>query len=272
MVTQALRSALFYILFLGQTVILAIVLGILGLVCGRTGIGLAIARYWGNANLFFLRWIIGMRTEVSGAENIPPGGCIIASKHQSDWDVFAVLPFIERPAYIVKKELMRIPFFGWAARSLGCIEVDRAKGSEAIPDMLRQARVELAAGAGIIIFPEGTRRAPLAAPNYKYGLARMYVELGVPVVPVALNSGLFWGRNSLVLWPGRARAVFLPPIPAGLSLEEFQARLIETIETKSNVLALEAVKQGLTRPLTTELSERIAIAKQAEDGRQTTTY
>ena len=140
MALRALRSALFYLAFLGQTVILAIVVGTIGILFGRTRIGLAIARYWGNANLFLLRVLVGIRTEVTGIENLPVGGCIIASKHQSDWDVFAVLPHVERPAYIVKKELMRIPFFGWAARSLGCIEVDRRKGGDAIPAMLAEAK------------------------------------------------------------------------------------------------------------------------------------
>jgi len=261
MALRALRSALFYLAFLGQTVILAIIVGTIGIIFGRTRIGLAIARYWGNANLFLLRILVGIRTEVTGIENLPPGGCIIASKHQSDWDVFAVLPHVERPAYIVKKELMRIPFFGWAARSLGCIEVDRKKGGDAIPSMLAEAKRELDAGARIIIFPEGTRRAPLAPPAYKYGLARMYSELGVPVVPVALNSGLFWGRNSLLLWPGTARAEFLPAIPPGLALEDFQKQLIDTIETKSNLLALEAIDEGLARPLTPALAERIAALK-----------
>jgi 1-acyl-sn-glycerol-3-phosphate acyltransferase len=258
---RALRSALFYLAFLGQTVILAIIVGTIGIIFGRTKLGLAIARYWGNANLWLLRVLVGIRTEVSGIDNLPAGGCIIASKHQSDWDVFAVLPHVERPAYIVKKELMRIPFFGWAARSLGCIEVDRKKGGDAIPAMLAEAKRELDAGARIIIFPEGTRRAPLAPPAYKYGLARMYGELGVPVVPVALDSGLFWGRNSLVLWPGTARAHFLPAIPPGLPPAEFHERLIEAIETKSNLLALEAIDAGLSRPLPPELAERAAALR-----------
>src|SRR5690606_886918 len=112
-------------------------------------------------------------------------------------------------AFIAKKELMDIPFFGWAARSFDTIRIDRSLGGDAIPLMLDDARAALARGCRIIIFPEGTRKAPLAEPDYRYGIVRMYEALGVPVVPVALNSGLFWGRQSLVLWPGRAEARFL---------------------------------------------------------------
>lgn len=262
MVVQSLRSALFYLLFLGQTVILAIVVGTIAIVARRrVELNWRIGQYWGESNKALLRWIVGIRTEVTGSENIPPGGCILAAKHQSDWDIFAILPYTIRPAFIAKKELMNIPFFGWAASSLDTITIDRSRGGQAIPAMMDDARGALARGCRIIIFPEGTRRAPLAEPDYKYGLARMYVELGVPVVPVALNSGLFWGRNSLILWPGIARAQFLSPIQPGLSLEEFQRQLVKSIETNSDRLALDAVDKGLSRPMTPELEARIAAAR-----------
>ena len=138
-VVQAIRTALFYPLFIGQTALVAIVIGTVALVSGRTRLSWGLAVYWCRSSLVLLRAITGVRTKVSGAENIPPGGCIIAAKHQSDWDVFSIFPYTGRPAYIVKKELMRIPFFGWAARSLDCIEVDRKRGAEAIPLMMAQA-------------------------------------------------------------------------------------------------------------------------------------
>jgi len=258
---QSIRTALFYLVFIGQTAILAIVVGTIGLIAGRTRLTWALARYWCWSNLGFLRLIPGLGTEVEGTENIPPGGCIIAAKHQSDWDVFAIFPHTGRPAYIVKRELMRIPFFGWAARSLDCIEIDRQKGAEAIPEMMRQARSALDRGCRIVIFPEGTRRAPLAPPEYRQGIVRMYAELNVPVVPVALNSGLFWGRNSLVIWPGTARARFLAPIAPGLSPETFAERLRDAIEAESDRLAVEAMEQGLSRPLDATLAQRIAALR-----------
>ncbi len=266
---QAIRTALFYIVFIGQTAIIAIIIGIIGLVMRRrTAVSWALARYWCWSNLVFLRWIAGVHTDVSGEENIPPGGCIIASKHQSDWDVFAVFPHTGRPAYIVKKELMRIPFFGWAARSLDCIEVDRQKGAEAIPDMMRAARAAIDGGCRIVIFPEGTRRATLAPASYRQGIVRMYSELNVPVVPVALNSGLFWGRNSPVIWPGTASARFLPAIEPGLPPNVFLERLRTAIETESDRLTLSAIDAGLARPLTPSLraqvAERRAVTQQQD--------
>ncbi|GHA26031.1 1-acyl-sn-glycerol-3-phosphate acyltransferase [Devosia pacifica] len=255
---QATRSALFYILFIGQTVLLALVIGTIGLIYRRrTPVGWALARYWCRSNSWLMHAIAGVGTNVSGMENIPEGGCIIAAKHQSDWDVFAIFPHTGRPAYVAKKELMRIPFFGWAAKSLDCIEVDRKKGAEAIPLMMLQAKGAIERGCKIVIFPEGTRKAPLAPPDYRFGVARMYAELGVPVVPVALNSGLFWGRNSLILWPGTAQARFLEPIAPGLPPKEMLERLKKAIETESNRLIAEADAAGLKRPLSPDLRERL---------------
>ncbi len=261
-VIQAIRTAIFYAVFITQTALVAIIIGIIGLVAGRTRFSWALARYWCWSNLQFLRVIAGLNTSITGMENIPPGGCIIASKHQSDWDVFAIFPHTGRPAYIVKRELMRIPFFGWAARSLDCIEIDRKKGSEAIPEMMLEAHAALDRGCRIVIFPEGTRKAALAPPDYRQGIVRMYAELNVPVVPVALNSGLFWGRNSPIIWPGLAEGEFLPPIEPGLSPEAFTERLRSAIETRSDALSLAAVDANLSRPIEPALAQRIAAARQ----------
>lgn len=259
---HALRTAVFYLVFIGQTAIIAIIIGIIGLIAGRTPFTWGLAKYWCWSNIQLLRWITGVRTEVTGAENIPPGGCIIASKHQSDWDVFAIFPHTGRPAYIVKKELMNIPFFGWAARSLDCIEIDRKKGAEAIPAMMLEAHAALDRGCRIVIFPEGTRRAALAPADYRQGIVRMYTELNVPVVPVALNSGLFWGRNSPIIWPGTARGKFLPAIEPGLAPDIFAECLRRAIETRSDALALAAIDSGLSRPVDSALAERIAAARE----------
>ncbi len=258
---QAVRTALFYFLFIGQTALVAITIGTIALISGRTPLSWGLAVYWCRSSLALLRAITGVRTQVSGSEHIPPGGCIIAAKHQSDWDVFAIFPYTGRPAYIVKKELMNIPFFGWAARSLDCIEVDRKRGAEAIPLMMAQARAAVGRGCRIVIFPEGTRKAPLAKADYRQGIARLYAELNVPVVPVALNSGLFWGRNSLVIWPGTAKAKFLPPIEAGLPPDVFIQRLKKAIETDSDGLIIDAVEQGIARPMDEEFRNKLEARK-----------
>jgi 1-acyl-sn-glycerol-3-phosphate acyltransferase len=258
LIVQTIRSLLFYGIYLTQTVIVAIIVGTVAMfVPRRTRFSWALIEYWCASNSFLMRWIAGVRTEVNGAENIPPGGCIIASKHQSDWDIFAIFPHTERPAYIVKKELMDIPFFGHAARALECIAVDRKKGGDAMPALMADAKGAISRGCRIVIFPEGTRKAPLADPDYRFGVARMYAALNVPVVPVALNSGLYWGRNSLILWPGTAKAEFLPPILPGLTPEEFLNQLRDAIETRSNALIAEAIDAGISAPVSEDMRERL---------------
>lgn len=261
MIGQALRSLLFYAVFYGQTVVLAIVVGLSAMIRGRTRFGWGVVLYWIHSNLFFLRWLAGIRTDVGGQANIPDGPCIIASKHMSDWDIFALLPAAKRPAFIAKKELIDIPFFGHAAMAFDTIRLDRSLGGEAIPAMLREARAALDRGARIIIFPEGTRKAPLEEHDYRYGIVRMYEALNVPVVPAAVNSGLFWGRRSPLLWRGTARARFLPSIPPGLPPEEFRARLIAAIEGETNTLLLQAYEEGLSRPIPDDMFEKFEALK-----------
>ncbi len=262
MLGQALRSLLFYAVFYLQTVPLAIIVGLSAILKGRTRFGWTLALYWIHSHILALRLLAGIKTDVAGEENIPPGPCIIASKHMSDWDIFALLPGARRPAFIAKKELMDIPFFGQAAMAFDTIRIDRSLGGDAIPMMLADAQKALDRGARIIIFPEGTRKAPLDPYDYRYGVVRLYEGLNVPVVPVALNSGLFWGRNSLLLWPGTARARFLPAIPPGLPVEEFRRRLIESIEGETNRLILAAYEDGLSHPITPELRKRLENLKQ----------
>jgi 1-acyl-sn-glycerol-3-phosphate acyltransferase len=261
MIGQAFRSLLFYIVFYVQTAVLAIIVGLSAVIWGRTRFGWALSLYWIHSNLFFLRWLAGIRTDVSGEENIPDGPCIIAAKHMSDWDIFALLPGAKRPAFIAKKELIDIPFFGQAARAFDTIRLDRSQGGEAIPMMLEEARGALSRGARIIIFPEGTRKAPLDEHDYRYGIVRLYEGLNVPVVPAAVNSGLFWGRNSPLLWRGTARARFLPPIPPGLPPEEFRQRLITAIEGGTNTLLLQAYEEGLARPVPDDMFEKFEALK-----------
>jgi 1-acyl-sn-glycerol-3-phosphate acyltransferase len=259
---QAVRTALFYLLFIGQTVVLALILGTIARIWRRrTAVGWALARYWAASNLVLLRAVVGVRTVVEGAENMPSGACIIASKHQSDWDIFALVPSAGRPAFIAKRELMDIPFFGWAARSMDAIAIDRKLGAQAIPQMMAEARVALGHGCRLIIFPEGTRKAPLAAAEYRQGIVRLYLELGVPVVPVAVNSGMFWGRNTAVMWPGTARARILPAIPPGLPADAFMRQLKAVIERESTVLIAETVAAGEGRPVDAAFRARLAAAQ-----------
>ena len=188
---------------------------------------------WFSFLLFALRIICGISHEIRGLENIPDTPCIIAAKHQSAWDTFAFVTFIEDAAYVIKQELTRIPVYGWLLIKAAMVPVDRAAGAKALRNMIRTARSRLADGRHIVIFPEGTRTAPGQRRSYLPGVAALYSQLGVPVVPVALNSGLFWPRRAFLKRPGHIVVELLPPIPSGLPRREFMERLQSAIEDAS---------------------------------------
>jgi 1-acyl-sn-glycerol-3-phosphate acyltransferase len=191
-----------------------------------------IAKSWARVNLVLLRVVAGIDCEVRGREKIPSGPLIVASKHQSAWETFALLPLFDNPLFIVKRELIWIPFFGWLMRKGRMVPVDRSAGSQALVDMTERARVELADGRQLIIFPEGTRRPAGAEPRYKFGVAHLYAAADVPCLPVALNSGLFWPRRrSLHLRPGTIVVEILDPIAPGLDKDAFFKRLQHEVET-----------------------------------------
>lgn len=198
---------------------------------------LMIAHGWAHSTLWLMRVIVGTRCEISGVENIPPGGVIMAAKHQSAWETFALITVFTNPVYILKRELTWLPFFGWCLLKLRMIPVDRGAGSRALQEATRRAKVELGQnGRQLMIFPEGTRRPVGAPPAYKFGVAHIYAALGVPCVPVALNAGLFWPRRSFLRRPGTIRVEILPPIPPGLPRMEFQSRLEQQIESATDRL------------------------------------
>ena len=171
----------------------------------------------GRFELWLLRVIVGTKLEVRGAEKLPAGACLVAAKHQSAWETFGLIPLFRDPALVMKRELFWIPLHGWFSHKFEMIPVDRDKGPSALRRMLREARKRAADGREIIIFPEGTRRAPGAPPDYKTGVVLLYEGLGLPCVPVALNSGVFWPRRSLLRRPGAIVVEFLDPIQAGVA-------------------------------------------------------
>ena len=197
-----------------------------------------VAKTWGRVNLVLLR-VAGIDCELRGVAKIPPGPLIVASKHQSAWETFALLPLFDNPLFIVKRELMWIPVFGWLMRKGRMVPVDRGAGSQALIAMTERARIELTRGRQLIIFPEGTRRPAGAEPRYKYGVAHLYAAEGVPCLPVALNSGLFWPRRSLWLRPGTVIVEFLDPIAPGLDKDAFFERLRSVIEEATARLLVE---------------------------------
>jgi len=232
------RSVLFNILFFVTTT-LFVVIGSPFLFMPRSW-AMAALKVHARFELFLLRLIVGTKIEVRGEEKIPDGPCLVASKHQSAWETFALIPIFRDPALLMKRELFWIPFHGWFSYKFQMIPVDRDKGPSALRRMLREARKRIEDGREIIIFPEGTRRAPGAHPDYKTGIVLLYDALGVPCLPVALNSGLFWPRRSVIRRPGTIIVEILDPIPPGLPKAEFLERLKTAIEGASNRLLVEA--------------------------------
>jgi 1-acyl-sn-glycerol-3-phosphate acyltransferase len=232
------RSLLFNVLFYVTTA-LFVVLGS-PLLLGPRRWAMAALALHGRFELWLLKTIVGTKLEVRGAEKLPAGACLVASKHQSAWETFALIPLFRDPALLMKRELFWIPFHGWFSRKFDMIPVDRDKGPAALRRMLREAKKRAAAGREIIIFPEGTRRAPGAPPDYKTGVALLYESLGVPCVPVALNSGVFWPRRSLTRRPGTIVVEILDPIPPGLAKAAFMTRLEQAIEAAATRLLAEA--------------------------------
>ena len=199
-------------------------------------------RSYALTSLWLLRVICGTKVEWRGIEKIPKTACILACKHQSAWETFALYAAIDDPTYILKRELMWLPLFGWYMRKEGLIPVDRSAGMAALARMTARARAALAAGRQIVIFPEGTRRLPGAEPTYKPGILYLYGKADVPCVPMALNSGLYWPRRSLLRLPGTIVVEILDPIVPGLDKMTFSNQLEDAIEGATNRLVQEAVR------------------------------
>ncbi len=199
---------------------------------------------WAATSIWLLRSICGTAMEVRGAQHIPSGACMIAGKHQSFWETFAILPLLDDPCMVLKKELTYIPLFGWFAIKFRMIAVERSAGSAALKNLVARARTERAAQRQIVIMPEGTRKEPDDPPDYKPGAAALYGALDVPCVPFGLNAGLFWPRRKFLRLPGTIIIEFLPAIPPGLPRKDFQRRLETAIETST--LAL--VREGRAAP------------------------
>lgn len=232
------RSLLFNLLFYGFTLVLGLA-GLPAFLFGRRPV-VAIARFWSRSVLALTRAVAGIDVDLRGAENLPKGAAIVAAKHQSAWETLYFTELFDGPAAVLKEELLRAPIVGPYFRSLDMIPVDRKAGASALRTMVETARRAADIGRPILIFPQGTRVAPGATAPYHPGTAALYVGLDVPVVPVALNSGMYWSRNAFWKTPGRIVVEVLPAIPPGLNRKAFMARLEETLETATARLEDEA--------------------------------
>jgi len=215
----ALRSLLFNLAFFGWTALVCVVA--LPMLVLPRGVLVRLARLWARGTVLLLSALLDLRHEVRGDSPHPEGGAIYAFKHQSAWDTILLALLLRDPAIVLKKELLAIPLFGWYLAKTGQIAIDRRGGAKALKRMVRAAERCIQAGRPLVIFPEGTRTAPGQHRPYLPGVAALYRQLALPVVPVALNSGLFWPRRSFLKRPGLMTVEFLPAIEPGLSRQAF---------------------------------------------------
>ena len=238
---SVLGSVLFNVWFFGLTAFLLVVSLPAHLVHRRWA--LTTARVWMAGLSWGLRTFCGLTYELRGRIDLLQAPGLVACKHQSAWDTMIFHAIAGEPAYVMKKELLSIPLYGWLARKQGNIAVDRKGGAAALKSMMEAAVAAIADGRQIVIFPQGTRTPPGATTAdwpYHPGVAGLYGKLGVPCVPVALNSGVFWGRRSFVKKRGKMVLEVLEPIPPGLPRAAFMRELEARIETATARLEAEA--------------------------------
>jgi 1-acyl-sn-glycerol-3-phosphate acyltransferase len=237
-----LRSLVFNLAFYVATIAIGLA-GLPMLLAPRRAV-MRFGQFWAACVVSLLRALTGLSGEVRGREYVPAGACLIAMKHQSMWDTLMLPIVLGDPAVVIKRELLFVPFYGWYAARAGSIFIDRKAGAAALRRLLTAARAAAAADRPVVIFPQGTRTAPGAYLPYQPGVAALYQALGLPLVPAAVNSGLFWGRRSFLKRPGRMTMQFLEPIPPGLSRREVMAELERRIEDATAALEAEAASRS----------------------------
>lgn len=228
-----LRSALFNVAFFAFTAVAAILCLPLLVLLDRGGL-LHLLSWWARRTLGLLRLVCGIEVRVTGAEHLPESGAaLIAAKHQSAFDTIVWLALLPAPAYVLKRELLAIPLYGWYASRAGMIAVERSAGAAALRRLLKAADRAVAEGRQIVIFPEGTRVAPGERRPYQPGIVALYERTGLGVIPVATDSGRCWGRRAFRKRAGTITLAVLPPLPPGLARADLLARLEAAIETES---------------------------------------
>ncbi|MFN3526756.1 MAG: lysophospholipid acyltransferase family protein [Paracoccus sp. (in: a-proteobacteria)] len=243
---QHVQHVLFYLHIALATLVIGLVGIVPVLMRGRAGAN-AVATRWIGYMILAARLHLGLTCEVRGTP--PATDCIVAAKHQSFWDILVIAHAVPRRAFIMKREVMRVPVMGWYAWKTGCIPIDRTRGRDALGAISVTINQRMAGeGLGqLIIYPEGTRTLPGQRRPYKHGVATIRAATGLPVVPVAVNTGMFWPKKGWGIRPGRAVVEFLPAIGPELPQDSLMPRLEAEIETRSDHLMAEA---GLTLPRT----------------------
>jgi 1-acyl-sn-glycerol-3-phosphate acyltransferase len=227
---QSVRSRVFDALLVAWTAMFLPALAVL-LVLGRPkGPIRATSRIWAKGILLLLKWMVGLTHVEWGRQNIPTSPCLIVANHQSQWETIAFLTLVPNVAIVAKRELLAIPVMGWFLRHSPMILIDRERGGSAIRHMLSEARKALAQGRPVLIFPEGSRKSVASEIEFKRGIELLYLQLGVTVLPVALDSGRFWGADLPFKNRGAITVSYLPPIEPGLSGSEFIRRAQQAVQ------------------------------------------
>ncbi len=234
----ALRSLLFNILMFSWTGLLCVLL-LWALLLPKAGF-LAVIRWYLRTLTFLEKTVLGLDYRVEGLENLPEGPVLIAAKHQSMWETMKLHLILDDPAVILKRELLKIPLWGWYARKADLIAVDRGGKGRAVASLIEGSRRIIAQNRPIVIFPQGTRVTPGQDHPYRSGIFALYETLDLPVVPMALNSGVFWGRRAFRKHSGTITVQFLEAIPPGLGRDGLAERLRPALEEASDRLASEA--------------------------------
>lgn len=227
---QGIRSRAFDILVIVWTSLFFPAIAVLSAVGKPTGAIRAVSRVWASGILALLKGIVRLGHAETGRTNIPAGPCLIVSNHQSEWETIAFLVLVRDVAIVAKRELLDIPVMGWFLRHSPMIMIDRDSGGSALRHMLDSARTALADGRSVLIFPEGSRRSAGADLEFKRGIELLYGQLGVPVLPVALNSGHFWTTDARFKRAGEIQVAFLPTIPPGLPGQDFRMQVQRRVQ------------------------------------------
>jgi 1-acyl-sn-glycerol-3-phosphate acyltransferase len=231
------RSVVFNLVFVAWTVVIGAIA--LPLLLAPRKTAMRFGKFWSQSVLRLLRVIVGLDHRVVGLDRVPMNGCIVAMKHQSAWDAVAMPLLLDDPAPVVKRELLMVPVYGWYAARAGSIGIDRKAGGAALRRMLAAAHRVMAEGRPIVIFPQGTRVAPGTSLPYQPGVFALYQALSLPLVPAAVNSGMFWGRRRFLKSPGCITIEFLEPIPPGWPRRRLMEELEQRIETATAALERE---------------------------------
>ena len=233
-----LRSILFDAAVVILTLVVALSMPFMALFKASSPTVRAVSQVWANGIMVLMKYVVGLDYRVEGLDNVPDGPCIIACNHQSLWETAALCVIFPDASIVAKKELLNIPVVGWFLHRYPMILVDRSAGRQALKQMIAEARAAIGEGRKVLIFPQGTRQAVDEPMTFQpAGIAALYTNLGIPVLPTAHNSGLFWGKKTLMIHGGEITLSYLPPIPPGLDRKEFQAKLERQISEEASRLS-----------------------------------